>query len=350
MTRHGSHAYGTNLPTSDIDIRGIFIAPKVYYLGCSKQVEQIEQKELDFCIFELRKFLKLASQCNPNALELIFTEPEDHLLTTPLSKILLDHRDLFLTRRVKYTFSGYAHAQMKRILTHRSWLLNPVEVMPKRRDFGLPERTVIPADQIMAAKALITKQVDGWTWHLLDDVTPDLRLAIQEEFTRRLLEVTSWSEPQASDEIWLSAGRSLGFDDNFLQIMDKERRYYSKLRNFQQYQEWKKSRNPARAEIEAKYGFDCKHAMHLVRLTRSCLETLQTGSLKVRRKDAEELLAIRNGAWTFDQLTSWFNAREKEIEEAEKVSTLPKSPDLKKIDDLCMALVEQSFMPGWKEG
>jgi hypothetical protein len=36
LTRHGSHAYGTSLPTSDLDIRGIAIAPIHYYLGVSE--------------------------------------------------------------------------------------------------------------------------------------------------------------------------------------------------------------------------------------------------------------------------------------------------------------------------
>jgi predicted nucleotidyltransferase len=68
LTRHGSHAYGTNIPSSDIDIRGIAIAPKPFYLGFSKVFEQAEQKDPDFVIFEIKKFFKLASVANPNAI------------------------------------------------------------------------------------------------------------------------------------------------------------------------------------------------------------------------------------------------------------------------------------------
>lgn len=33
LSLHGSHAYGTNIATSDIDYRGIIIPPKKYFLG-----------------------------------------------------------------------------------------------------------------------------------------------------------------------------------------------------------------------------------------------------------------------------------------------------------------------------
>lgn len=33
LTKHGSHAYGTNGPGSDLDIKGVFMAPTPYVLG-----------------------------------------------------------------------------------------------------------------------------------------------------------------------------------------------------------------------------------------------------------------------------------------------------------------------------
>mgnify|MGYP001607055563 CR=1 FL=1 len=45
-----------------------------------------------------------------------------------------------------------------------------------------------------------------------------------------------------------------------------------------------------------------KHAMHLVRLMRMCKEILITCEVVVKRPDREELLAIRNGAWSYYKL------------------------------------------------
>lgn len=79
----GSHGYGLSRPSSDKDYRGIFIAPKVYYLGSAS----IEQKDSgwsepgilsflddnhDTAIYELRKYVQLAANSNPNILELLW--------------------------------------------------------------------------------------------------------------------------------------------------------------------------------------------------------------------------------------------------------------------------------------
>lgn len=341
VTLHGSHAYGTALPTSDMDIRGIFVAPKEYYIGFTQHIEQVQQKEPDLCLFELRKFMRLAADANPNALELLFTDRKDHIFNTPLGDKLLSHRDLFLSQRVKHTFQGYAHSQMKRIRTHRNWLLNPVEIKPTRADFGLPERTVIPADQLAAAHAAIKKKVDQWNWHTLEDLPEAARLEVQGEFVNRLVEITQWGNIE--HQTWLAAARSIGFDTNFIEMMDKERGYQARSREYSAYQTWKRERNPDRAALEAKFGFDTKHGMHLVRLSRMCVELLTHGEMRVKRPDAKELLAIRSGAWSYDHLMAWFEEQEARIEEAVEVSTLPKKPNLKALDDLCCSLIGEAL-------
>ena len=343
LTQHGSRCYGTSTPTSDLDVRGVVIAPKEYYLGMTNNFEQATSKDPDLVIFELRKFLKLASECNPNALEIIFTDEQDHFHVSKLGRILLDNRDLFLSKRVKFTFQGYAHAQMKRILLHRRWLLQPINNQPTRAEFGLPERTVIPSDQIMAANAAIKKRIDEWNWHEMEDLTPALRQEIQDEFYRRLTEITNWSIEDVDGKVWNSAANSLGFSSNFIEFLDKERLYTNRLRDWQHYQDWKKNRNPIRAEMESKFGYDGKFALHLIRLSKCCKELLTDGILRVRRPDAKELLAILNGAWTFDELLEWFDKQTKEIDDLYENSKLPNTPNTKKISDLSVQLVEASW-------
>lgn len=81
-----------------------------------------------------------------------------------------------------------------------------------------------------------------------------------------------------------------------------------------------------------KNGFhgNCKHAMHVVRLLRTAEEALTTGQVQVRRPDAEELLAIRNGAWSYEEMMQYFSDKEKYIREVlVKSSPLRKKADVK---------------------
>lgn len=343
LTRHGSHAYGTNLPSSDLDLRGVAIAPAAYYHGFLQTFDQAVQKDPDLTIFEIRKFLGLAADCNPNVLEILYTDPSDHLLVTPLAEKLFEHRNEFLSQKAKHTFSGYATSQLKRINLHYRWLKNPPTSAPSRADFQLPERTVIPADQLAAAEAAIRKQIDEWSWHELEGVDPSVRQAVKDEFFRRLAQITQWAWDETDDKVWLSAARSIGYDTNFIELLDRERKYTGRLREWQQFNDWKKNRNPDRAKLEEKFGYDTKHGMHLVRLLRMCREILVEGKVIVRRPDFEELLSIRHGAWNYYELVAWAEKQDAELTELAKVSKLPRQPNRHKLDQLCIEMVEESF-------
>src|SRR5271170_4056076 len=162
LVRHGSHAYGTNTETSDEDFKGVAIPPKEYFLGAIKRFEQAELKapDPDAVIYDIRKFFTLAADCNPNIIEVLHTDPSDHFLVTPIGQEILDHKDDFLSKKIKFTFMGYSVAQLKRIKTHKRWIMNPPSTPPTRASLGLPEQTLIPADQLMAASAEVQKELD----------------------------------------------------------------------------------------------------------------------------------------------------------------------------------------------
>ena len=128
--------------------------------------------------------------------------------------------------------------------------------------------------------------------------------------------------------------------------LEQEKRYKRDLRDWQSYQTWKRERNPARAELEKKYGYDSKHASHLVRLLKIGVEILETGKINVDRTDidAEELLAIRNhGIWTYEELVEWAEVKDKELDRLYQESTIvPKKPRWKKINPVMMDIMEKS--------
>lgn len=330
LTRHGSHAYGTNVPGSDIDIRGICIAPARVQLGFLTPFEQAESKDPDLTVFALTKFVRLAADCNPNCLELLYTEPDDILQIDHCGVALREIRDLFLSRRAKHTFSGYALSQLKRIKRHYAWMKDPPKRAPTRAEFDLPEAPVIPKEQLETIQAAIRKKMDSWSWREMEHLEASLRQALHDEFERRLVEITQWKD--VDEGTATAAIRHLGVDSNFLEILKVERQYSAAMKHWSGYQQWLANRNPARAAIEAKYGYDTKHGMHLVRLMRMAREILVSGRVLVRRPDAEELVSIRNGAWSYEYMVEWAEKQDAELEALYQTCTLPKVPDMNRLE------------------
>lgn len=166
------------------------------------------------------------------------------------------------------------------------------------------------------------------------------RIFIQGQVTRYLAELQL-----NLDDRWKGAARQIGYDENFLLLLDKERRYKAAKQQWEQYNRWKRERNPDRAAMEAKWGYDVKHAAHLVRLLRMAREILMTGEVRVWRGDTdrEELLAIRRGEWRYDDLLAWAQQEDQELSElyAARKYVVPKAPDRPAIDALCCELVER---------
>jgi len=221
MTKHGSHAYGTNISTSDIDLRGIVVPPMNYIVGILDNFEQsITNDPYDLVLFDLRKFAKLAMICNPNAIELLFTELEDHLVATRHGHMLLDVRDKFLSKKARFTFAGYARSQIKRIQRHRRWILNPIVKSPERADFDLDDhKRLVPKHKLDVINAEVTKMLDKWVPELsgLEDAT---KIEIKNQLENTLVELKI-----NSDDLAMYAARNLGLNDNLIEAFQKERKY-----------------------------------------------------------------------------------------------------------------------------
>ena len=232
----GSQLYGTSTPDSDHDVRGVFLSPKKYWLGLEKGPEQLEDKTSDIVYYEFRKFLKLCLDSNPNMVELLFVPKDMWLQSTEAWEYIVFHREYFLSKKAKYTFTGYAHSQLKRLKNHKKWLEGFVPRVPE--------------------------------------------------------ELKAWAH-------------------------------------------WKENRNPKRLALEEKYGYDTKHAMHLYRLMMEGKELLLTGNITLPRPDAELLVQIRNGLWSYEELMERVEEFDVLFELWHDASKLPHSPDKDVVSKLC---------------
>ncbi len=256
LTVAGSHSYGTNIATSDIDLRGIAIAPMDYYTGFNKRFEQAIFKDPDAQIFDIVKFFKLASNANPNALEIIFTDPKFHLIKLPIFDLIYKNRHKFLSKRAKSSMKGYAKAQLQRMQSHYELFNNPVTEYPKRSDFDLPDKPTLDRDQYVAAESIIQKKLDSWNPDLAF-LESDVRKEIEQKVTEMLNEIGAASIYIEKNKLWLEAALVENINVNVILAIKKEKEYKNKVKQYNQYQEWKANRNETRAALEAKYSYDC---------------------------------------------------------------------------------------------
>jgi predicted nucleotidyltransferase len=98
-----------------------------------------------------------------------------------------------------------------------------------------------------------------------------------------------------------------------------------------------------RKQLVDKFGYDCKNASHLIRLLRMGIEFLREGKLHVYREDAPQLIEIKRGRWTLEQVKEEANMLFKRAEQAYDECKLPNQPDTERINNFVVDLLRNWF-------
>jgi predicted nucleotidyltransferase len=115
----GSHAYGLNHETSDIDKMYIFVAPTVEVAGlhwASKHESFSDAGPTgdDTTGHEIGKYLRLVLKSNPTLIELLFMNDYEILDETGQGLVALRDKILY-TDGIRNAYYGYAKAQVDRV-------------------------------------------------------------------------------------------------------------------------------------------------------------------------------------------------------------------------------------------
>lgn len=292
----GSYAYGTNDEDSDVDVRGIALNKKEEIL-LGRPFEQVTSNVTDTTIYSFIKIIKLLTDANPNILEMLFLEPEHYLYLSPIGRELLDKRDMFLSKKVIYTFGGYARAQLSKL--DNMIMRNLDQAEQELHIF----RSIQNAYQSFPDKYFQYPE-DAIKLYIDDAIQEDMRTEIFMDINLKHYPLRDykcmWSE------------------------MNNIVKNYSKI--------GKRAKSAMKRDI-------FKHAMHLVRLEYACIQILTEGTMNTyRKKEHDFLMDIRNGKYIDDndQMTDEFFQiiadLEKQMHEVAEVSSLPDKPDYKAID------------------
>lgn len=122
LAYRGSIVHGTYEAKKfdDKDVLGVCVPPIEYIYGL-KKFEQFERSPLnngdpwDVVIYNVRKFVSLLLKSNPNVLSILWLEPNHYISKTEEGQLLIDNRDIFISQKAYYSFTGCAHSQLKRM-------------------------------------------------------------------------------------------------------------------------------------------------------------------------------------------------------------------------------------------
>ena len=284
----GSVAHNMYVPKSDPDsiddkdVMGIYIGSIEHYLGFGrKDVYEKWEGEWDCVFYELRKFIGLLLNCNPNVLSLLWLKPNGIIYEDSLGQRLRDNRDIFVTKKAYHSFSGYAHAQFKKMISFNQEAQALMRQLEEQiTSFGI--------DPDSAADTHSLKNLEGQPFV---GATPEMMEVVK-------------------------------------RYRGERRRYYSGG-----------YMGKKRRELVMRVGYDAKNASHLIRLLRMGIEFLTEGTLHVERPDAPELLEIKRGAWPLEKVKEEAERLFKLAQEAYVRSPLPPEPDRQRAEKLCVEMI-----------
>ena len=374
----GSQAYATNIETSDIDKKFVYILPQDYILGTG-YVEQLNVTK-DITGWELKRFLELMGSSNPTVLELLNT-PEDCIITKhPLFQYVLDHKADFITKGCRNSFAGYAVQQIQKARG-----LNKKQNWEKDK---MTRKDVLDFVYVIKGE----KSIPWKKWNK-DKESPDGKI-YNEKFcgvvnvpNARDLYVVYFDydanncfnekipeHMREASKAWRKEeGHSMGFgykglvktgegqnvaESNQLRlssipkgeipicnIVYNKDSYSTHCKDYKEYEEWLANRNEQRYVDTQEHGqkIDGKNMMHCMRLIRMSKEIGRGEGIIVRRPDSQELLAIRRGAVDLDSLIETAEAEIKEMDKIFEESDLPKSIDPELVNKLLIKIRREFY-------
>ena len=375
----GSHLYGLNTESSDVDTSGVFACTREELLGCFGYKGQVSDSRHDNTWFEIGELLRLLLKSNPTVLESLFV-PEDKILVkpAPLMQLILDNRDRLISKQCFNPFYGYAKSQIEKARGLNKKIINPVN-----------ER-LTPYDFIYTFKGQGSTRFKNWLDNrgLFQEYcglvnVPNMHdiYGVYYDFGAHTAANPDWREDTAFvtfacdyfgcrnlDEACehIAAIPFIGYrgvikidahadEIRLSSIEDKHSRpmcfiYYNKdgysvhCRQYAEYQEWVKNRNQARYESNLEKNYDSKNMMHCFRLMHMAGEIAQgRGMILQRTWDKEFLMDVRNHKFEYDEIIAMLEQEKERMNHLMEQSTIPERIDPDFVNSLMIEIRKQQL-------
>lgn len=311
--KFGSHLYGTNTPASDLDFKAVHIPtarqlildnPQKYDVITKNtkngSLEKNTADDVDHESYSLKKFLKLASEGQTVAMDILFC-PANMLLTPPhpIWETIRSNKHRITTSKAA-SFIGYCRTQANK--------------------YGIKGSRMNTAE---ALANLLAEKMDIYgTTTKLAEIRPDLEAFVKAHEHCGLIEIDQ-NTLGVTNKMWHLESTNRKCPLTF--TLKNAHQIYSNIFN-----EYGKRARAAKDN----QGIDWKALSHAVRVGRECIELLKTGGIVFPRPEAAHLIQIKTGQLGYDQVAEEIEQILVDAEEASAISPLRVEPDFEWIDDL----------------
>lgn len=404
--KRGSLAQGTFIEgKSDIDTCSVYLAPYEQLLGLGFDYQdEVSDEKHDNCAWEFSKYMRLLLKSNPTVLESLFVDDEfieyEHPIITELKK----HRDKFVTKKCFESFGAYAVSQIKKCrslkkkflqdearhierrpaisfcYTHynqgstkiQNWVayrglredccgLNKI---PNMRDeygvfydwgqhwekvgYGAIDAIIYYENKKDKNDDLINDEKYCVGRYLIDSgfakyvngvvTNPSTTLFRQSLMYRGIF------KNDDSTEVRLSSIDNK-HDQPICHMSFNKDGFIKHCKDYKDFVEWKKNRNPVRYEENKDFNYDAKHVAHSFRLMNMCIEIAQGQGFKVNRRgiDREFLLDVKQHKYEYEDVIKMLDEKKVIMDEAIANSTLPDDIDVDFVNDFVINVRKQQL-------
>lgn len=308
LTLGGSYSYGTNIETSDVDIRGCALNKLSDLIGLTN-FEQVVNTETDTTVYSFNKLISLLLNCNPNTIEMLGCKPEHYFLMTDIGRAMIDNRKMFLSKRAAHSFGGYATQQLRRL------------------------ENALARDRMPQARK---------EEHILNSMKSAVKAFESRYTTFENGSIVLYTADSPREDLDREIFADIHIDKYPVREFNS---VINDLTNVIGTYEKLNHRNHKKDDNHLN-----KHAMHLIRLYLICLDILEHEDIVTYRgSDRELLMQIRTGAYqnpdgTYRQeFFDMVNEYEERLSYAKENTSLPEHPNMKLVEEFVMDVNRRSL-------
>jgi len=300
LTKFGSHLYGTDSESSDIDIKGVFLPtteqcflneiPKSLSYSSGKDDSKNSSDDIDIELYSLHYYLKLLQKGDTGAIDMLHAPMAVIIQTSELWEQLHDDRREFYTTNLS-AFVGYCRTQASK--------------------YGIKGSRLSDAKKV------------------LDYLEPFK----DEENSRKLFEI--WDSLPTGEHIHkIPSNPELRIDHPMYQVCGRKLqstvpiwRAYGCINHF--YQEYGK-----RAKLAAENkGINWKAVSHAIRCAFEMHSIYSQGGLTFPLRQADYIKMVKNGERDYKAVAENLETLMDQVENLAANSKYPKKVDMKKWND-----------------